>query len=112
MGFLAHLTTVQRRGQLKFQSQVAEEEPVSSCARGELWTNGETCTKGHRHVSIRCFGKKRITQVLCSESNLGRARDCREGSVQSTLSMRGYERGMMRGMSSPRRESPLMDMPA
>src|SRR5277367_4361869 len=53
---------------------------------------------------------KRITQVLRSESNLGRARDCTEGSVQSTLSMRGSERCMMRGMSSPRRESDLMDM--
>jgi hypothetical protein len=36
--------------------------------------------------------EKRITKYFANESSLGRARHCRGGSVQSAISMHGWER--------------------
>src|SRR6267378_3147649 len=54
--------------------------------------------------------KKGCIQALRHESNAGRARDCRESSVQSILSLGRLCRCMMRAMVSPREESESLDV--
>jgi hypothetical protein len=45
------------------------------------------CTKSIGSVDA-VFREKGINEALRNESNVGRARDCRESSVQSILSIR------------------------